>query len=92
MLAAAVVLVAGVARPARADVEIRTGSITAWGYDYYGDVSGAPTGADFIAIAAGTHTGYALRADGSIAAWGWDNYGQVSDTPTGTGFTAIAGG
>ncbi len=37
----------GLAAPARAD------GITAWGYDSYGEVSNAPTGTGYTAIAGG---------------------------------------
>ncbi|MFN0199740.1 MAG: hypothetical protein ACKVT0_23550, partial [Planctomycetaceae bacterium] len=55
------------------------GAIVAWGIDDFGQVSGVPTGGDFIAIAGGACNGYALRADGSIVAWGGD--GGVSGAP-----------
>ena len=57
----------------------RADEIVAWGYNADGEVSAAPTGNDFTAIAAGYgYAGYALRADGSIAAWGWNSAEQVS--------------
>ena len=67
------------------------GSIVAWGYDEYSQVSNTPTGTGFTAIDSGAFHGYALRADGSIAAWG-DYYGPAQIVPGGTGFTAIAVG
>ena len=36
------------------------GAIAAWGSNYFGDVSQAPTGSGFTAIAGGNFTGYAL--------------------------------
>jgi hypothetical protein len=42
--------------PANADM------IAAWGYDGQGQVSNAPTGAGFTAIAGGDFNGYALQA------------------------------
>ncbi len=68
------------------------GSVVAWGYDRYGQVSGAPTGTGFTAVAAGALHSVAVRADGSLASWGWDSQGQVSATPTETGFTAVDAG
>jgi hypothetical protein len=68
------------------------GSIAAWGFNGANEVSNAPSGMGFTAIAAGSDSGYALRANGSIAAWGYDGFNQVSNAPSGTGFTAIAGG
>ena len=61
------------------------GTVAAWGYDGEGEVSNAPTGTGFTAIAGGVSDGYALRADGSIAAWGNDLYGAVSGGADGDG-------
>ena len=37
------------------------GTLAAWGTDFYGSVSTAPTGAGFIAVAAGNATGAAIQ-------------------------------
>src|ERR1035437_6696912 len=66
---------------------VNAGQIVAWGDNSSGQVSGAPAGPGFTAIAAGAFAGYALRANGSIAAWG-----SNAGAPAGTGFTAVAGG
>jgi len=71
--------------------------IVAWAIDpakgdKYGQISNAPQGSHFIAIAAGKRHCLALESDGSIKAWGWDDYGQCSNTPTGDDFIAIAAG
>ncbi|MEY2613779.1 MAG: hypothetical protein RL069_2591, partial [Planctomycetota bacterium] len=58
----------------------------------FGQVSQAPTGTGFVAIASGYYHSYALRSDGTIVAWGDDRYGQVSLTPTKSGFSKIAAG
>ena len=71
---------------------VNADTVVAWGYNGDGEVSNAPTGTGFTAIAAGEAGGYALKANGSIVAWGDNYYGEVSNTPTGTGFTAIAAG
>lgn len=74
------------------------GSLKAWGYNYDGEISGVPTGDDFIAIAAGGYHGLALRTDHSIVGWGrnvdWptpDWIGQAIP-PSGNDFVAIAAG
>jgi MYXO-CTERM domain-containing protein len=67
-------------------------SITDWGNNTYNQVSGIPSGADFIAISGGENHGLALASDGSIESWGWNGHNQVSGTPTDAGFTAIAAG
>lgn len=79
------------------------GSIAAWGSTEYEnddgvverlpliEVSNAPTGTGYTAIAGGGATGYALTANGSIVAWGSGDNGELN-TPAGTGYTAIAGG
>jgi len=68
------------------------GSIEAWGWDEYGQVSETPAGTDFVQVTAGPFHGVAVRADGSLAAWGRDNSGVVSLTPTGTGFVQVVAG
>ena len=45
------------------------GSITSWGWNSHGQVSGTPTGTGFVAISAGTHFSLAIAADGSIVGW-----------------------
>ena len=66
------------------------GSIAAWGYDQYGQVSNTPTDAGYTAIAAGAFSGFALRPDGSIVGWGLNNYNMLGGIPAGTGFQAIS--
>ncbi len=68
------------------------GSIVAWGFNLWGQVSGTPSGGGFIAISAGRTHNLALHADGSIAAWGNDGSSQITDTPTGSNFIAITTG
>ena len=95
LLAVAVLaVVAVIAAPAaRATSILPTGgSLVAWGFDGTGQVSGTPTGSDFVAVAAGTYHNVALRSDGSLVSWGHDAAGQVSGTPAGSGFAAVAAG
>jgi len=68
------------------------GTIEAWGWDLFNQVTDTPAGAGFTQVARGHGHSLALRADGSIAAWGLDTFGQVSNTPVGTGFVQVAGG
>jgi hypothetical protein len=68
------------------------GELVGWGLDSSGQVSNAPAGSDFEAVAGGGTHSVALRTDGSLVAWGDDYYGQVSDTPAGNDFTAVAAG
>ncbi len=65
--------------------------IIAWGRDDYGQVTDAPDGNDFVAIAAGKRHCLALKSDGSLVAWGYNNHGECN-VPDGTDFTAIAAG
>ena len=65
--------------------------VVAWGANDYGQVSNAPTGTGFTAIAGGGQEGYALTSNGSIVEWG-SGIGLDPNPPRGTGFTAIAGG
>ena len=65
-------------------------SITDWGNNTYNQVSGIPSGADFIAISGGENHGLALASDGSIESWGWNGHNQVSGIPSDAGYIAIA--
>ncbi|MEZ5100817.1 MAG: hypothetical protein R3C15_13660 [Thermoleophilia bacterium] len=73
---------------------VRTGGLTCWGEDAYGQVGdGAdgngdqlsptpvalPGGRRAVAVAAGIHHTCAIADDGSVACWGRDNRGQVGD-------------
>jgi len=68
------------------------GTIEAWGWDLFAQVSTTPAGADYTQVARGHGHSLALRTNGSIVSWGLDNFGQVSNTPGGTDFVQIAGG
>ena len=52
------------------------GRVQAWGLDADGQVTFAPAGDNYVAIAAGDAHGLALRSDGMIVAWGQDDDGQ----------------
>jgi alpha-tubulin suppressor-like RCC1 family protein len=73
------------------------GTVVAWGYNRYGQVTGTPTidsataspvtlGGQILsgvtAIAAGGGHTVALKNDGTVVAWGGNNSGQVTGTPT----------
>lgn len=68
------------------------GTVEAWGWDAFSQVSNAPAGGDLTQLARGHGHSLALRADGSIVSWGLDSFGQVSNTPGGTDFIQVAGG
>jgi hypothetical protein len=68
------------------------GSIVSWGYDFWGQVSGAPTGTEFAQIACGSEHAVALRTDGTLESWGSGQFGQLSGTPSGPGFTQVVAG
>lgn len=69
----------------------RGGEIVAWGLGDFGSLD-VPLGSDYVALAAGGYSAYALNTQGAIVAWGPDGYGQVSNTPSGIGYRAIAAG
>jgi hypothetical protein len=65
-------------------------AIVGWGRNTFGQCD-APSGNDFIAIAAGTAHSLALKADGSIVAWGSNGFGRTN-VPLGNDFTHITAG
>jgi hypothetical protein len=69
------------------------GTIEAWGNNWAGVVSNAPTAPGFVLVCAssGNHA-LALRADGSIVAWGQNDGGQASNAPTGPGYVDLGAG
>ncbi|MHB9005347.1 MAG: HYR domain-containing protein [Limisphaerales bacterium] len=67
------------------------GSLTSWGDDSYGQVSGMPVGT-FLAVAAGGFHSVALRTDGSLVSWGSDDHQLVSHTPASGTYSTIAAG
>jgi len=66
------------------------GSITGWGYNYWGQAT-PPSGNDFVGICTGDDHGLALKTDGSIVGWG-DNRSGEATPPSGNDFVAIATG
>src|SRR5512143_106892 len=68
------------------------GTVTAWGYDYYGQTT-VPDGLTGVtAVAAGAYHTLALKNDGTVVAWGFNYYGQSTVPADLTGVTAIAAG
>lgn len=53
------------------------GTITGWGNDYYGQISGGLNLTGVISISAGTAHSIALLADGKVTGWGDNFYGQA---------------
>nr|MDA8099959.1 hypothetical protein [Nitrospiraceae bacterium] len=68
------------------------GTITAWGYNGYGQTT-VPAGLNGVtAIAAGIAHTVALKSDGTVTAWGENTYGQTTVPGDLSGVTAIAVG
>lgn len=57
------------------------GSIKSWGDNYYGKVSGTPSGAGFIDVGASCYVGFAVDATGAIIGWGEEENGEISGIP-----------
>lgn len=58
------------------------GGVVCWGYDHFGQVSGAPSGVSFDSVSAGRNHTCAIRSsDGWAICWGSDTNGQVSGAP-----------
>ena len=66
------------------------GTLTAWGYNNYGQTD-VPSGGNVIQVAAGVHFAAALKSDGSVVAWGRNDQGQ-SSPPVLSNAVAIAAG
>lgn len=61
----------------------KDGTVTCWGDDTYGQVSGQPSGVKFVQIKAGKYFTVGLKENGEIAVWGRDNHNQVTNKPSG---------
>jgi len=66
------------------------GSLVAWGQNNANQTN-CPAGNDYVAIAAGSYHGVALRRDGSLVAWGDINWGKLN-CPTGNNYVAVSAG
>jgi hypothetical protein len=61
----------------------KDGSVTCWGDDTYGQVSGQPANTKFVQVKAGKYFTVGLKENGEISVWGRDNHGQISNKPSG---------
>lgn len=68
------------------------GTVAAWGFNDWGQVSGAASVTGATAVSAGNTHSLALRSDGTVAAWGFDISGQVSGGASVTSATAVSAG
>ncbi len=66
------------------------GIIFAWGSNGKGQAN-APSGEDYIMVAAGAEFGIALRSNGSLVGWGDNSRGQ-RNVPSGNDFVAVSAG
>ena len=68
------------------------GTVSAWGDDYFGLVSGAAAVTDAVAIAGGHYFALALQDTGEVTAWGRDQSGVVTGAAAISGAVAIDAG
>ena len=68
------------------------GTVTAWGYNGYGQTSVPYNLNNVVAVAAGQYHSLALKADGTLTAWGQNYYGQASIPTYLNNVVAIAAG
>lgn len=74
-----------------------SGIIVGWGDDEYGQVSGAPSGNNFVRVAAGFGFSAAIDADGDLYTWGRSSYGLnagplISGSPAPYTYTEVSCG
>jgi PKD repeat protein len=69
------------------------GEIVGWGYNQYGQAHDSPgmDAVEYVALAAGGDSSFALTTNGAIVGWGLNDYGQT-DCPPGSNYTAVAAG
>src|SRR6266508_2705159 len=69
-----------------------SGTVRAWGANFYDQINVPADLSNVVAISAGTHHGLALKQDGTLAAWGANDYG-IATVPDGLAdVAAIAAG
>jgi chitodextrinase len=69
-----------------------TGTIIAWGENYFGECNFPEPNTGFLAFEAADDHCLGLKADGSIIAWGKNDVGQCNVPVPNTGFIAVATG
>ena len=69
-----------------------SGSILAWGDNYYGQCSVPEPNQNFVAVSSGDIHVLALKTNGSIVAWGDNTYGQCRIPYPNENFIAVAAG
>ncbi|MCS7048681.1 MAG: hypothetical protein NZ483_05235 [Verrucomicrobiae bacterium] len=73
-------------------VVLPDGSVTAWGYNNWGQTDVPAAATNVVAVSAGASHSLALRADGTIVGWGQNYYGQATPPASATNVIAIAVG
>ena len=71
---------------------VSRGTVVTWGCTGGGQRDGAPTDANFIAVACGFAHSVGLRDDGTVVTWSGTSEGQRDDAPTDANFVAVACG
>ena len=69
-----------------------TGSVLAWGWNFWGQNDVPPSATNVVGIAAGGYHSVALRADGTVVSWGnYDTQAIVPPTATNQVFLKFSG-
>ena len=63
------------------------GTLHAWGYDGYKQISDTPKDSGFISVSSGLFYSVALKDDGTLHDWG-----SCKDTPKDSGFISVSSG
>ena len=66
-------------------------TLVAWGNDASGQVSGVPSGSNFMTLSGGFDFGLAMRNDNTLVGWGFNYYNQCN-VPSGNLYTLVEAG
>jgi len=67
-----------------------SGTVVAWGDNYFGECNVPAPNSDFVAVAGGYYNSLGLKSDGTVVAWGNNDYGQCDVPAPNSDFVAVS--